>query len=364
MQESYLLVLSAVSVIAMSVLVYYMIKAFENVGFTFAETAVIVFGSLVAYFFIPDIHLATVNNINFAGNVAGFLIPLAISLRLLVTGRAPFWKAVGGVIIVAYLVYTNSEVTLRGVLVGNIPSIILVASLYSLAGTRKHEERGPIAYISGTLGVILGADVFNLTKLSGMVPHNFSLIIGGAGLFDAIYLVGLFAIIVDISFTIFTKIYEKELRVMKGMNDGKVKELLNIAQKSIPLETRPFRVLGDMVGMSEKEVIESLRKLMADGIIRRIGPVLNPRGLGYESTLVAMKVDAEDTDRVAEIINMFPEVTHNYLRDADYNIWFTITAESRKRIDEILRKIRELSGYDVYDLPARRVFKIGVSFRF
>jgi len=364
MQESHILILSAILVIAIAILVYYMIKAFENVGFTLAETIVIVFGSLVAYFFIPDIHLITVDNIKFAGNVAGFLIPLAISLRLLVTGRAPLWKTMGGVIIVAYLVYTNSEVALKGILVGNIPSIIMVASLYSLASTRNHKERGPVAYISGTLGVTIGADVFNLPRLSGLVPHDFSLIFGGAGLFDAIYLVGLFAIVVDISFTIFAKVYEMERQVMKEMNDEKTRKLLNIAQKSIPVEERPFRSLGNMTGMSEKEVIETLRKLMENGIIRRIGPILNPRGLGYESTLAVMKVDPEDTDRVAEIINLFPEVTHNYLRDAEYNVWFTVTAKSKERIDEIINKIQESSGYKVYNLPARRVFKIGVSFKF
>ena len=364
MLESTLLIISAVSVIAIAILVYYVIKAFETVGFTFAETTVIVFGSLIAYFYVPDIHLITVDNMKIAGNVAGFLIPLAISLRLLVTGRAPFFRTLIGIMMVAYLVYANSEVEFNGVLVGNIPSIILVSSLYSIASTRKYEERGPIAYITGTLGVIIGADIFNLPKLSEMVPHNFSLIFGGAGLFDAIYLVGLFAIVVDIAFTVFTRFYEEEWRFMKREIDEKTKQLLNEAQKGIPVEERPFKALGDLVGLKEKEVIEKLKQLMEEGIIRRIGPIINPRALGYESTLVAMKVDKEDTDRVSEVINMFPEVTHNYLRDAEYNIWFTITARNRERIEENLRKIEVVTGYKTYNLPARRVFKIGVSFKF
>jgi|GEM_PF-352091 DNA-binding Lrp family transcriptional regulator/uncharacterized membrane protein len=359
-----ILIISALAITFIAILMYYVIRAFASVGFTFSETLVVVFGSLVAFFYLPDIHLITYNNMNLMANIAGFLIPFLLSIRLIVTKRAPLIRSLVGIAIVGYLVQTNSEVSLEGVLVSNIPAIVLVSSLYSLASTRKYDEKGPIAYISGSMGVIIGADILNLTKISQTVPHEFSLIFGGAGVFDAIYLVGLFAILVDIIFSLAYRLYDDLGVDDVGSMNRSEKKLLNIIQNEIPVEQRPFKVIGEQINLSEKQVLQTIERLIDKGIIRRIGPIINPRAIGYVSTLVAMKVEPEDLDSVAESIGLFPEVTHNYARDGGYNLWFTITAKDEKRVQEILKKIEDVTGYKPYNLPAKRVFKIGVKFEF
>jgi len=140
------------------------------------------------------------------------------------------------------------------------------------------------------------------------------------------------------------------------------KKILNAIQIDFPLVHRPFKQLGDMLGLLEEEVIKRIKRLQAEGAIRRIGPIINTKKTGGISTLVALKVPAERVDEVAQIINGYEEVSHNYLRPAEYNIWFTLSAESEKRMQEILSEIAKRTGCEVMNLPTKRLFKIGVKF--
>lgn len=147
--------------------------------------------------------------------------------------------------------------------------------------------------------------------------------------------------------------------------DQRDKELLNVIQKDFPLSPRPFQEIGESLGMGEKEVIERLEALKSGGLIRRLGGVFDPGGLGYCSTLVALEVQGPEIEKIARAVNQFSQVTHNYQRDHRYNLWFTIIAGSPAEIKEIVGLVRCLPGVQsLLELPQVRRFKIETSFTF
>ena len=139
--------------------------------------------------------------------------------------------------------------------------------------------------------------------------------------------------------------------------------ILNEIQSNFPLVPRPYAEMGKRVGASESEVLDRVRYMHEAGIIRRIGANFTSRKLGYTSTLCAVRVPPENLERFAEVVNRYPGVTHNYLRKHRYNVWFTLIAESRERLTQILDEIRETSGVtEILSLPAKEIFKIKVDF--
>lgn len=147
--------------------------------------------------------------------------------------------------------------------------------------------------------------------------------------------------------------------------DAVERELLNTIQTNFPIVPHPFQNLGERAGVSEEEAWERITKLRKDGIIRRLGGVFDSHRLGYHSTLCAAKVPEEKIPELAELLLKIPGVTHNYLRDHSYNMWFTLIAPSKEKVEQILNKVRRVLGSDqVYSLPAVRLFKISVDFNF
>jgi DNA-binding Lrp family transcriptional regulator len=139
------------------------------------------------------------------------------------------------------------------------------------------------------------------------------------------------------------------------------RKLLNLLQGSFPLAERPYAEVGRLAEMAEDEVLRRTRRLLEQRIIREITPIFDTRVLGYKSMLVAAKVDPEHPWRAAKLINSHPGVSHNYLRDHDFNIWFTIATEpgSRLGLDGTLDVLQRLTGAEsVRQLPTLRLFKI------
>lgn len=146
------------------------------------------------------------------------------------------------------------------------------------------------------------------------------------------------------------------------MDDTDLKILASV-QEEFPLVSRPFQALGVKLGLGEDEVIGRLEKLEREGLVRRLGPILDIRKLGLSGVLVAVKVSEEEAQVVADVVDLYEEVSHNYLRpnDSGYNMWFTISAKE-DRIQEILTEIRSRTGRKILVLPTDRIFKIGVKF--
>jgi DNA-binding Lrp family transcriptional regulator len=139
------------------------------------------------------------------------------------------------------------------------------------------------------------------------------------------------------------------------------KRLLNLLQGSFPLAPRPYAGVAELAGVSEEEVLRRARRLLDERIIREITPIFDTRVLGYKSMLVAARVDPENPWQAAKIINSHPGVSHNYLRDHDFNIWFTIATEpdSKLGLDGTLEVLERLTGAEsVRQLPTLRLFKI------
>jgi DNA-binding Lrp family transcriptional regulator len=143
--------------------------------------------------------------------------------------------------------------------------------------------------------------------------------------------------------------------------DGLDRKLLNLLQGSFPLAARPFAHVARLAGVDESEVIRRTRRLLDERIIREITPIFDTRVLGYKSMLVAAKVDPENPWRPAKLINSHPGVSHNYLRDHEFNIWFTIAVEpgSPLGLDGTLDVLQRMTGAEsVRQLPTLRLFKI------
>ena len=143
--------------------------------------------------------------------------------------------------------------------------------------------------------------------------------------------------------------------------DERDKRLLNLMQGSFPIAPRPFQHVASQAEMSEEQVMARVRELIEHRIIRQVTPIFDTRALGYSSMLVAAKVDPENPWRAATVINEHPGVSHNYLRNHEFNIWFTIATEpdSPLGLDRTLEVLGEIAGAEsIRQLPTLKLFKI------
>ena len=147
---------------------------------------------------------------------------------------------------------------------------------------------------------------------------------------------------------------ELDRRILQGLQDD------------FPLSERPYEILAEALGVSCDEFWSRVQRLLDVGAIRRMGASLDSRKLGYSSTLAALSVEADRVEQAAEVIGQFAEVTHSYLRDDRFNIWFTIIAAEDERIESVLEQIRSalsLESSQVLNLPAKQLFKLDARFK-
>jgi siroheme decarboxylase len=139
------------------------------------------------------------------------------------------------------------------------------------------------------------------------------------------------------------------------------RKLLNLMQGAFPLEERPYAAVARLSGIGEQEVLERVGRLLAGRIIRQVTPIYDTRALGYSSMLVAAKVDPGHPWRAAKIINAHPGVSHNYLRNHAFNMWFTIATapDSPLGLDGTLEVLKaETGATSMRQLPTLKLFKI------
>jgi DNA-binding Lrp family transcriptional regulator len=143
--------------------------------------------------------------------------------------------------------------------------------------------------------------------------------------------------------------------------DDTDRRLLNLMQGSFPIAPRPYAHVAELGGITEDEAMARVQHLLDKRIVRQVTPIFDTRALGYSSMLVAAKVDPEHPHRAAQIINAHPGVSHNYLRNHEFNLWFTIATEPDSTLGlegtlEVLA--REAGAESVRQLPTLKLFKI------
>lgn len=140
------------------------------------------------------------------------------------------------------------------------------------------------------------------------------------------------------------------------------KEILNILQKEFPITVQPYGDIAAKLGIAEGELLQRIKTMKERGVIRRIGGVLDSKSLGFFSTLCACRVPEGRIDEIAAVINREKGVTHNYVRDNYYNVWFTLTAPTKRDAERKIAVIEKTTGIKILNMPALKVYKIEVCF--
>ncbi len=141
------------------------------------------------------------------------------------------------------------------------------------------------------------------------------------------------------------------------------RKLLDIIQTAFPLVSRPYEELGRQLGISEEEALSRVKAMKEKKIIRRLGANFQSAKLGFRSTLCGAHVPEEKLDSFIAEVNALPGVTHNYLRNHEFNVWFTLIGPSWDDVCATLKDLEERTGIAIMNLPAEKLFKIRVDFQ-
>lgn len=161
-------------------------------------------------------------------------------------------------------------------------------------------------------------------------------------------------------------IQEHEFVSGDGLVDDLDRRIINELQENFPLEINPYEIMANNLGICVDELWRRVQSLIETGMIRRIGFSIDSRKMGYASTLTAIRVPYDRVDEASVLISTYPQITHSYLRENEFNIWFTVIAEGKSHIESILDEIRKelnLSPEDMMDLPVEKLFKLDARFK-
>jgi siroheme decarboxylase len=144
--------------------------------------------------------------------------------------------------------------------------------------------------------------------------------------------------------------------------------ILGAIQDDIPLVSRPFAAIALRLGIPGQVLLDRLKRLQDEGIVRGISPILESRHMGRSAaTLIALHVPGEKVQEIAAIISSYPEVSHNFQRDHNYALWFTLSGKNEEDIQSVLTEIQRRTGIpdtDILNLTTVRKLKVDVRFSF
>ncbi|MBL6933606.1 MAG: AsnC family transcriptional regulator [Rhodospirillales bacterium] len=144
--------------------------------------------------------------------------------------------------------------------------------------------------------------------------------------------------------------------------DDTDRAIINEYQGGFPLTEEPFEDVGAQLGITAREALERVTRLLEDGVLSRFGPMYHAEKMGGGLTLAALEVPEDDFDRIAEIVNAFPEVAHNYARDHIFNMWFVLATETPEGVAETIAAIENATGLKVHNMPKQEEFFVGLRF--
>jgi len=138
------------------------------------------------------------------------------------------------------------------------------------------------------------------------------------------------------------------------------KRIINALQDGFPICDAPYQQVATQLGLGEQDLIDRLKALLDNGTLTRFGPLYNAEQMGGALTLAAVKAPKERFDEIAETINAFPEIAHNYARNHELNMWFVIATETPGQIQQTINAIEQQTGLTVYNMPKKKEYFVNL----
>lgn len=145
--------------------------------------------------------------------------------------------------------------------------------------------------------------------------------------------------------------------------DALDRAVVNRLQDGFPICEHPYAVVAEELGMVEQDLLIRLDRLLQERVLTRFGPMYHAERMGGGLTLAAMKIPAQDFERVAAMVNALPEVAHNYAREHELNMWFVLATATPQEQRAAINRIEQETGYPVYNMPKIKEFFVELKFR-